>query len=555
MRSTRHLRLCAGALVLALPVLATSTNAVGGPRVDATLSSTPLPSTAVARPFTGTPGTWATSVADGRGSLRGVTKHVRATSRRDLRVASPTSPRRLHGVSPGDLDIPATALVAYQVAAGTMAQADPSCRLDWALLAAIGRVETDHGRYAGAHLRPNGLSRPLIRGVALDGRGPVRAVPDTDGGRLDGDKVWDRAVGPMQFLPSTWSYAGVDANGDGVRSADDINDAALAAGVYLCAAPGRLDRPRGVRAAVHRYNPSKGYVDLVVRITQAYRHGGLADLVTGTTAWTLDATHVGPAWTGGSGSTSASGPLGTGPATDGQGSPGNTGGTNGGSKYGYGGGSEHRDTGGTTTDAHLEDPVQALPGGGAGSEEPLPGDGGSTPSSTPSPTPSPTPSSTPSPTPSPTPEPDPTHPTTDPSTSPSAEPSTDPSTNPSPDPTDDPSPTPSDGPQPTPSPAPQPDPQLVEVAGVLLFVPGTDDPTTGAEVTGGQWYLDELLLDVGDEEWLTAEALADFDADGVLESNADELTGLVGQEVVVEVEEGTDPAVLHSVDTLAYRED
>ena len=38
---------------------------------------------------------------------------------------------------------------------------------------------------------------------------------DTDGGELDKDTVYDRAVGPMQFIPSTWAVVKVDADGDG----------------------------------------------------------------------------------------------------------------------------------------------------------------------------------------------------------------------------------------------------------------------------------------------------------------------------------------------------
>jgi membrane-bound lytic murein transglycosylase B len=135
-----------------------------------------------------------------------------------------------------ELDIPDTALAAYQRAAVVMEQVDESCGLSWTLLAAIGRVESDHGRYAGSQLLTDGTSSPEIRGVPLDGRGPVAKIRDTDGGRLDRDTLWDRAVGPMQFLPSTWSVVGVDADSDGVRSPHDIDDAALATGVFLCSA-------------------------------------------------------------------------------------------------------------------------------------------------------------------------------------------------------------------------------------------------------------------------------------------------------------------------------
>ena len=83
-------------------------------------------------------------------------------------------------------------------------RADPGCHLPWTLLAGIGRVESDHGRYGGSVLGNDGVPRPAIVGVALNGKGPVAAIHDTDNGAFDGDTVWDRAVGPMQFIPSTW---------------------------------------------------------------------------------------------------------------------------------------------------------------------------------------------------------------------------------------------------------------------------------------------------------------------------------------------------------------
>ena len=112
------------------------------------------------------------------------------------------------------LDLPVTAVGAYRAAATVMREVDAGCGLSWTLLAAIGRVESDHGRYAGATLGSDGVSAPLIRGVALDGTGPVARVRDTDAGTVDGDRRWDRAVGPMQFLPRRGAGGG---GGGGAR--------------------------------------------------------------------------------------------------------------------------------------------------------------------------------------------------------------------------------------------------------------------------------------------------------------------------------------------------
>jgi hypothetical protein len=145
--------------------------------------------------------------------------------------------------------------------------------LPWTLLAAIGRVESDHGRYAGAVLGDDGLSRPRIIGVALNGVGPVAAIRDTDRGVLDRDEVWDRAVGPMQFIPSTWAFAARDGDGDGRMSPHDLDDAAAAAASYLCSGSGDL-RDTGAReAAIYRYNQDDYYVALVQAFEAGYRTG------------------------------------------------------------------------------------------------------------------------------------------------------------------------------------------------------------------------------------------------------------------------------------------
>src|SRR5690606_37908317 len=102
--------------------------------------------------------------------------------------------------------------------------------------------------------------------------------PDTDAGQHDNDTTWDRAVGPMQFIPSTWAVVGVDADGDGKRNPQDIDDAALATAVYLCSGDDDLATTDGQRAAIYRYNNSNQYVDLVLGVATAYRDGVYTDL-------------------------------------------------------------------------------------------------------------------------------------------------------------------------------------------------------------------------------------------------------------------------------------
>jgi hypothetical protein len=154
-----------------------------------------------------------------------------------------------------------------------MGSADPACHLDWALVAAIGRVESNHARFGGNQLDSGGIAQPGIIGIALDGSNGTARITDSDNGFLDRDPTYDRAVGPMQFIPSTWRSAGADADGDGVKNPQDMADAATAAAIYLCSGPGDLSRPDDLRSAIWRYNASDSYVQMVTAIADAYRQG------------------------------------------------------------------------------------------------------------------------------------------------------------------------------------------------------------------------------------------------------------------------------------------
>ena len=162
-------------------------------------------------------------------------------------------------------DVPRLFLDAYRKGAATVQRRQPKCRVPWTVLASIGRVESNHGRYGGARLALNGDVFPRIIGIPLDGT-RSRVVKDSDKGESDGDTTYDRAVGPMQFLPSTWKRIGLDGNGDGKADANNAYDAALGAAAYLCRAvpEGGLDREDALRRAVYSYNHSNTYVDMVI---------------------------------------------------------------------------------------------------------------------------------------------------------------------------------------------------------------------------------------------------------------------------------------------------
>jgi membrane-bound lytic murein transglycosylase B len=170
----------------------------------------------------------------------------------------------------GPTDVPARALMAYGNAELALRASAPTCHLTWATLAGIGRIESNHGRFGGADLRDDGRpSKPII-GVPLDGSEGVKAIGDTDGGRFDGDAQVDRAVGPMQFIPSTWRKWSSDANLDGVGDPQQIDDAALAAGRYLCAGGRDLSVPADWWAAVFSYNNSVPYGQKVFGLADGY---------------------------------------------------------------------------------------------------------------------------------------------------------------------------------------------------------------------------------------------------------------------------------------------
>jgi membrane-bound lytic murein transglycosylase B len=170
--------------------------------------------------------------------------------------------------------VPVVAMQAYGYAELVLSTTMPSCRLSWTTLAALGKVESNHGTANGATLTTTGQALPPIIGLPLDGQGGRQRIADTDDGALDGDTVLDRAVGPMQFIPSTWRTAGVDADNDGTKDPHDLDDAALAAANYLCGSGRNLSTPADWWAAILAYNDVRNYADSV--FFEANRYGTLS---------------------------------------------------------------------------------------------------------------------------------------------------------------------------------------------------------------------------------------------------------------------------------------
>lgn len=160
--------------------------------------------------------------------------------------------------------IPVQALIAYGNAEVIARESRPECGITWNTLAGLGYVETVHGTYDGVNygvskLDDNGYAVPPILGPQLNG-GQFATVEDTDNGEMDGDSEFDRAMGPLQFIPESWQRYGVDANGDGQSSPQNIDDAAASAVRLLCDYERDMGTPEGWTRAIRSYNLSDEYV-------------------------------------------------------------------------------------------------------------------------------------------------------------------------------------------------------------------------------------------------------------------------------------------------------
>lgn len=178
-----------------------------------------------------------------------------------------SAPSQVKGIS-------SVMLSAYTRAATQIRSLRPHCTgLRWSVVAGIGSVESNHA--SGRSIGAGGDITPRIIRLRLDGSGAggnTTAIKDTDDGRLDGDSVYERAVGPMQFLPGTWNGpSGADGNGDGIKDPHNAYDAALGTAAYLCGSgKTNLGDQRQLRQAILRYNGVGWYANKVLARIHAY---------------------------------------------------------------------------------------------------------------------------------------------------------------------------------------------------------------------------------------------------------------------------------------------
>lgn len=172
----------------------------------------------------------------------------------------------------GPLGIPGIVLQAYELAEQRIGAESPQCELPWFLLAGIGRIESGHA--GNGNVDSSGTTLTPIAGPVLNGTlAGNEVIVDSDGGRLDGDAGHDRAMGPMQFIPSTWASWGSDANGDGKSDPNNIFDATYSAGRYLCAGVTDIMAEETKVSAVMRYNHSAEYAANVLAWATGYATG------------------------------------------------------------------------------------------------------------------------------------------------------------------------------------------------------------------------------------------------------------------------------------------
>ena len=165
--------------------------------------------------------------------------------------------------------IPERALASYAGAAIAKADSMPACGLAWNTIAAIGFAESRHGTHGGSTVGADGTVTPAIFGVSLAG-GATEHIPDSDGGTIDGDAEFDRAVGPMQLIPQTWRNWAADANGDGIPDPQNLDDASMATANYLCRASDEMATEAGWRTGIAAFNSAESYLRVVAATADDY---------------------------------------------------------------------------------------------------------------------------------------------------------------------------------------------------------------------------------------------------------------------------------------------
>lgn len=133
----------------------------------------------------------------------------------------------------GPVAIPELVYYAYRAAEMQLAVSSPECALPWHLLAAVGRLTSDHGDGG----RTDVLGTLAAPKVAPDGR-----------------------IGPMLLPPAVWQEYAADGNADGATDPQNVFDSTLAAGAWMCSVGGPVRDGDGESRAVALFDSSPGFL-------------------------------------------------------------------------------------------------------------------------------------------------------------------------------------------------------------------------------------------------------------------------------------------------------
>lgn len=148
--------------------------------------------------------------------------------------------------------VPDLAAKAYLNASVRVTELHPECTVPPEVLVAFGRQESDHGQVV--EWDDTGHSIGILKGYANTG-------DDTEGGELDGDTEADWAVGPMQFIPTTWKAYAQDGDGDGKAEPGSFYDSALTGAWHICSLAGAFPKASVIAAAWAQYDTAYRYAD------------------------------------------------------------------------------------------------------------------------------------------------------------------------------------------------------------------------------------------------------------------------------------------------------
>jgi cell wall-associated NlpC family hydrolase len=154
------------------------------------------------------------------------------------------------------LDIPPRALVGYATGELVARQEHPGCHLSWVTLAGLGKASSNHGRFGGVQIGPDGAMSKALGAVPLQGAA--------------GESATEKRSGPLQLTSQQWTRNDQSIPGSAKPDVQDVDDAAVAAGRVLCAGGADLAAGTGWWKQVGAYRDSDLFRQQVLGNAQLY---------------------------------------------------------------------------------------------------------------------------------------------------------------------------------------------------------------------------------------------------------------------------------------------